>query len=110
MSLFKFCRAKLWKCSGIGKILTLAGTKTARVGMRGPSCLLYLSIIRKPGARCRPRHCACPYHFVIVLGEQKRHNPSREVMGDNRRQSQQSRLELGLLRRRVFSRANDLRC
>jgi len=45
MSLFKFCRAKLWKCSGIGKILTLAGTKTARIGMRGPSCLLYLSML-----------------------------------------------------------------
>ncbi len=27
------------------KILTLAGMKTARVGMRGPSCLLYLSML-----------------------------------------------------------------
>ena len=42
-----------------------------RIGMRGLSCLLYLSIIREAGIRCRPRYCACPYHFVIAVSRTK---------------------------------------
>jgi hypothetical protein len=37
------------------------------------------------------------YHFVLLWGRKKRHNPlQREVLGSNSRQTQQSRLELGL--------------
>jgi hypothetical protein len=51
------------------------------------------------------------YHFVIALWKRKsgRIRP-REVLGNNRRQPQQSRLDLGLRLSRRFSRANNLDC
>jgi len=45
--------------------------------------------------------------FVIAVGRMKEaQSLAREVLGNNRRQSQQSRLELGLYLNRGFQRAN----
>jgi hypothetical protein len=66
MSLFKFCRAKLWKCSGIGKILTLAGTKTARVGMRGAVLSIIPSYNTGSPAHVVARVIA-PVHITLSL-------------------------------------------
>jgi hypothetical protein len=46
--------------------------------------------------------------LALASGEQKRQNPQREELGHHRRQSQQSRLELGLRFSRGFSGTNDL--
>jgi hypothetical protein len=42
-----------------------SGVKTARLGMRGPLCLLYLSI--SSVERCCPHHCVV--HITMELGE-----------------------------------------
>jgi len=58
---------------------------------------LYFSIIWEGGERRSIRViCAVRITLPLLRGEQKRQNPTREVLGNHCGQSQQGRLELGL--------------
>jgi hypothetical protein len=53
----------------------------------------------------RPHHLR-PLHITLLLlcGEQRAQDAAREVLGNNRRQSQQSRLELGAACQRLIAK------
>ena len=77
--------------------------------MRGTSAARVIHFIR-PEVLIEMSRVGQTYFVIAVWRAKEQKSALREVLGANRRQSQQGRLDVGLRFNRGFQRANDLYC